>query len=350
MGVHCLKNNKLFIITIVVFLFLVVNILNASSVNIQNEIIELSKQIRDNEIAFDNLAQYKQALEIKKNYNNNKLLLYKNNISEAIVSLYKLTSIPFENLLLSEKSYEDIAISYALLNYYSSYIQMQMNEIYEHLYIIQQNSNELIKIEKQILDLNNSINTNLKALKTMLANKKISEQDVKDIINKNKSFISKSDDLFNLMVYLNKSYVLPSWREEDKLFIKNKGNFVLPVVGYLESDFHKTKSQSIYYNGITILANPSSQIVAPFDGEILFVDNFINYDNLIIIKHSASYFSIISGKFESFVKPTQLVKSHETIAISSAQLLPIYFEIQHNNVPINPNLWINKKEKTKVIR
>jgi murein DD-endopeptidase MepM/ murein hydrolase activator NlpD len=350
MGVHCLKNKKLFIITIVVFLFLVVNILNASSVNIQNEIIELSKQIRDNEIAFDNLAQYKQSLEIKKNYNNNKLLLYKNNISEAIVSLYKLTSIPFENLLLSKKSYEDIAIAYALLNYYSSYIQMQMNEIYEHLYIIQQNSNELTKIEKQILDLNNSINANLKSLKAMLDNNKNSEQDVKDIINKNKIFISKSDDLFNLMIYLNKKYVLPSWIEEDKLFIKNKGNFVLPVIGYLDSDFHKDKSQSIYYNGITILANPSSQIVAPFDGEILFVDNFINYDNLIIIKHSALYFSIISGKFESFVKPTQLVKSHEAIAISSAKLLPIYFEIQHNNVPMDPNLWINKKEKTKVIR
>ncbi len=350
MGVHCLKNKTIFVIDIIVFLFLIVSCLNAKFINLQNEIIDLSKQIRDNEIALDNLQQYKQSLEVKRIYNNKKLFVYKNNISEAIVSLYKLSSIPFENLLLSKKSYDDIAISYALLNYYSSYIQMQMNEVYEHLYVIKQNSDELAKIEKQIIKINNAISINLKKLKSMLVDKKSFDQDIQEVINQNKSFISKSDDLFNLMIYLNKSYKLPSWSKEDSLFIKNKGNFVLPVSGYLYSDFHKNKSQSIYYNGITLLANPHSQIVAPFDGEILFVDNFTNYDNLIIIKHSASYFTIISGKFESFVKPTQLVKTHETIAISNPKLLPIYFEIQHNNQPINPNLWLGKKEQIKVIK
>lgn len=161
-------------------------------------------------------------------------------------------------------------------------------------------------------------------------------------INHYNSYVTKNKfTLYALMNEINHSYVLQEDLQADAKVLKHKQKFVYPNNGFIVQKYHKAKPTDLYYNGILILANPSSQIIAPYDGEIVYAHNFYAYNNIIIIKHSASYFSVISGKMKPFVKTTQLVKQHEPIAMSAAENTPIYYELQNKNKPINPSPWFS---------
>lgn len=333
--------NKYFLL----FLYCVIslNIFHISKANasVENEIFRVKEAIKENKIELENLNQYKENLIIKRDFNYNKLALYKENITESIIAIYKLQFVPLSTLLINTKGYQDMAISYALFNYYTNYMNNQLNIIYEQLYVISQNTKELQILENKLLNLNMQLAYNLKLLQN-LNNK---NADIANITKQNKQFIKASKDLSALTLQIANEYTLPSDKILDKKFEGNMGKFSYPVDGFLHTTYHQGNIQDIYYNGITILAQPKSLVYSPFDGEVVFVDNFPNYDNLIIIKHSASYFSIISGKFDALVSNAQLVKKKDVIGITAKQLLPIYFELQYKNKGINVMKWIEENKK-----
>jgi septal ring factor EnvC (AmiA/AmiB activator) len=306
----------------------------------KNEIFRVKEAIKENKIELENLNQYKENFIIKRDFNYNKLALYKENITESIIAIYKLQFVPLSTLLINTNGYQDMAISYALFNYYTNYMNNQLNMIYEHLSAISENTKELEALEKKLLNINNQLAYNLKLLQNLNSN-----GDISSIVKQNKQFIKLSKDLSALTLQIANEYTLPSDKILDKKFQKNMGKFSYPVDGFLYTSYHQGNIQDIYYNGITILAQPKSLLYAPFDGEVVFVDNFPNYDNLIIIKHSASYFSIISGKFDALVSNAQLVKKKDVIGITSPQLLPIYFELQYKNKGVNVMKWVEENKK-----
>lgn len=336
-----LKNKHAVCLFIVVFSF-VTFFISTSFCSPYTDIVVIQNTIADNKLELENLNQYKENLLIKKEHNIKKLEIYRENITESILALYKLEYIPLASLLLNSAAYQDMAISYALFNYYTNYMNNQLNMIYEHLYVISENGKELENLEKRLIDLNNKLIANLRRLQYLNAN-----DNKEQLAQQNKQFIKSSKDLATLVHKVANEYVLPSDALLDDQFAQNKGKFNYPVEGYFNTYFHQGNQSDIFYNGISILAPPKSLVYAPFDGEIVFVDKFPNYDNLVIIKHSASYFSIISGNFENLVSNAQLVKKQDIIGVSSADLLPIYFELQYKHKGINVMDWIEKPTKNK---
>jgi septal ring factor EnvC (AmiA/AmiB activator) len=336
---HLYLKNNLFLLLVFFISFFVITSLNANTF-MKNEIFRVKEAIKENKIELENLNQYKENFIIKRDFNYNKLALYKENITESIIAIYKLQFVPLSTLLINTNGYQDMAISYALFNYYTNYMNNQLNMIYEHLSAISENTKELEALEKKLLNINNQLAYNLKLLQNLNSN-----GDISSIVKQNKQFIKLSKDLSALTLQIANEYTLPSDKILDKKFQKNMGKFSYPVDGFLYTSYHQGNIQDIYYNGITILAQPKSLLYAPFDGEVVFVDNFPNYDNLIIIKHSASYFSIISGKFDALVSNAQLVKKKDVIGITSPQLLPIYFELQYKNKGVNVMKWVEENKK-----
>ena len=350
MEYHFLRNNNI-IIYLFVYLFISLS-LNVTDVMAftrlsQKEIIDISGRIRENEVELINIESYKNTLELKKKQNLIQFKTYQNKFYNNIIGIYKLYTVPIQNLFLSQKSNIDIAITYSLFNYYVKYLKQGILDAKEYLWIIYQNNQEFDRIKKEIIQTNIKLSTNYKALHKYLNKKNLTkqeEEDINQLTTKNKKIMKENDSLLLLMSSLNNNYLLNKDKEEDAMLAKNKGHFAFINAGFLEQEFHSKKSTDLKYNGITILSLPNSQIVAPFDGEVVFTDYFNNFDEIIIIKHSPSYYSIISGKYDSLVQPTQLVKKHEPIAISYKTITPIYYELQYRNQPINPNPWLKKPE------
>ncbi|MDR0484341.1 MAG: peptidoglycan DD-metalloendopeptidase family protein [Alphaproteobacteria bacterium] len=343
---HFLKsNNVLKVFKLFIFIVIGLSLAGAKTNNVlsQNDIIQISERLRLNELELRNLEIYRNLLSAQKEQRETQLAIYKKTISSNIVSLYKL-SISSANLLFySEQSKKDALISYSLLTYYTNFIKEEITKAREYIALIQENNKDTQKIEKRILLANQEIKKNTDLLKSYLKHNNYTPAEIQKLKDSNTNLIKESSDLANLISNLNKKHYLKSEIETDNKVLANKGNFVWINVGFLESSFKKSPNP-LYKNGIIILTLANSQIVSPFDGEILFVDNFDKFNKVIIIKHSASIYSVISGEFTPIIKQLQLVKKHEPIALSPQKISPLYFEIKHDSESVDPLKWLQKRE------
>ncbi|MFL1780384.1 M23 family metallopeptidase [Candidatus Hepatincolaceae symbiont of Richtersius coronifer] len=341
-----LKNN---IFLIVIFTLVLWGGVDYSSINaasgLQQHIISLSERIRENEIELNNLTSYRELLQLKQINNQNKINNYAWQINNRVVSIYKMSNTPLQSLFVTQLSPKETAITYALLNYTTKHLKSEIAKSQQYLQLQATNDKELAVIKKKITNINKQLNSNIILLNNYLKDNPSAQElsySIKQIQNKNSQLMGTSKSLQQLIYTLTNDSLLLEDINKDKDFLANKGSLIWPVAGFINKKYNEDKQKNIYYNGISILATPNSQIVAPHSGEIMFANYFPNFENLIIIKHSASYYTIISGKYKSFVRETQLVKKHEPIAISQETITPIYFEIQYKNTPQNPLPWLLK--------
>ena len=339
MGKYYLKNN-LWIFILIGIISLNANSVKAFNSTLQRELVRVSENISENELQLRNLKDYQELLTLKQKTNKQQLIQIQSNLNNVIIALYKMQHTSIQYLFASNKSTSDIAVTYSLFNYYVQYLRNQLQQGLEYLYIINKNQKKLLDINYKIRLTNKKLKQNKKVLLSYLHKKNYMTASQLQQINSYNSYVKKNKfTLYALMNEINHSYMLQEDIQADTNVLKHKKQFVYPNNGFIVQKYHKAKTTDLYYNGILILANPSSQIVAPYDGEVVYAKSFYAYNNIIIIKHSSSYFSIISGKLKPFVKTTQLVKKHEPIAISAPENAPIYYELENKNKPINPLPW-----------
>ena len=347
-----LKNKYFYLIILLIVGFVLIsktNFLYAQSNEVkkaQAEVISLSSLIRNNEIELVNLEDYEDTLQIKKLQNQKKLQESNKNITEAVLALYKINNAQVKSFFSAQNNSTDIALSYSLFNYYGMYFKDELIKANEYIKVINQNELEIAKAKKQIKILNDKLKSNQQKIREYY--QKNSNIDTAKIYKENQQINKELSSLLQEMRTISIT-LLPQEKKQDEAFIKNKKQFILPVVGFLESGYRKLEKTNIYYTGIVVLASPNSVVMAPFDGEVVFSSNFNQFESLTIIKHSPSYFTIISGKYDSFVRPAQLVKKYEPIGSSISIITPIYTELNYKNQPINITDFISEADFLKKI-
>ncbi len=336
-----LKSRAILIVVFIIFIF---NITQAFSA--QEEVIRLSKQVRDNELQLAYLESNKDLLEAKINFYKEKIFFYRKTLANNLISLYKISYLPLKYIFLQNTPKENIILSYSLFNYYVRYVSDEITKAIEYIKIYKNNSEELKKIERQIVAINKDLSGNMEKIQKHLS--KLAVDDKTKLLKYNSRLIKDSNDIAILIKNVSHQNFLQTEIQEDKNIEKEKGNFVWPAVGFIEKNYQESQSP-LYHYGIILLTKNKSQIISPFDGEIAFVDNVENFDNLIVIRHSPSLYSILSGSFTSFVKPTQLVKKHEPIAIhEDTKVSAVYFEMRYKNTTIDPKIWLEIKKHNNI--
>lgn len=138
------------------------------------------------------------------------------------------------------------------------------------------------------------------------------------------------------------------------LFSQSRGQMPLPVRGEVIADYGK-RYDGQKSAGLWIAARPLAQVVAPYDGQVVFADTFRSYGRLLIIEHSEGYHSVIAGLERADVEVGQYIVSGEPIGIMGSNArqagvpnnplgLPVlYMELQRNGRPINPGPWLVAK-------
>ena len=121
------------------------------------------------------------------------------------------------------------------------------------------------------------------------------------------------------------------------------GQFVRPVRGNLITAYGQELSKGVTSKGIVIKTRNNAQVVAPYDGTVVFSGPFKGYGNLIIISHDADLVSLIAGMETIDTENGQMLLAGEPVGLMpDSQNAKLYMEIRKNKKPINPLPWLGR--------
>jgi septal ring factor EnvC (AmiA/AmiB activator) len=133
----------------------------------------------------------------------------------------------------------------------------------------------------------------------------------------------------------------------------------LPVRGSLVSGFGSATSDLAQARGVVLETRPQAQVVAPFDGQIVFEGPFRSYGQILIIEHRGGYHTVLAGlgRVDAVVgqwllagEPVGIMGTSDgtaaetgqsaTASVTSGQDHPkLYVELRHNGQPVDPAPW-----------
>lgn len=93
--------------------------------------------------------------------------------------------------------------------------------------------------------------------------------------------------------------------------------------------------------GITIETASNATVSAPYDGEVVFTGAFRRYGNMIILKHTDGFHTLIAGLQKIRTNAGEFLLEGEPIGAMGGAIdaRKLYVELRKNNQPINPAAW-----------
>jgi len=130
-------------------------------------------------------------------------------------------------------------------------------------------------------------------------------------------------------------------KEQGEGFIKAKGRLPMPARGQIITRYGEETAKGVSSKGIIVKTRSQAQVVAPFDGTVIFAGPFRGYGNLIIIDHGKGYLSLLAGLETMDIELGQLLLAGEPVGqMPENDDAKLYIEIRKDNHPINPLTWI----------
>ena len=121
-----------------------------------------------------------------------------------------------------------------------------------------------------------------------------------------------------------------------------KGKLSLPVKGEVVKKFNDTLDSGLVSKGLLIKARDKAQVVAPFDGEVVFAGPFRNYKDMLIISHGNDYYTLLAGMEKNDTHLGQGLLAGEPVGVLSDSNASLYVEIRKKGDPLNPESWFVK--------
>lgn len=156
---------------------------------------------------------------------------------------------------------------------------------------------------------------------------------------------------------------LPVVKEEEKSDIIVKpyidGNVKVTRSFYNFDDESKNQENSIYYYGYTYMQNEGIDysndemfdVVTVLDGKVLSIINDEIYGNTVVIDHSNGivskyqFLSKIEVKKDDTIKRGTVIGKSGTSKIDNDERSYLHFELNINDINVNPDLYYNKSVK-----
>jgi septal ring factor EnvC (AmiA/AmiB activator) len=125
-----------------------------------------------------------------------------------------------------------------------------------------------------------------------------------------------------------------------------RGKLPPPVIGRIVGRFGQTLDTGLTRKGMKLQTTPGAQVVAPFEGRVVYAGKFRGYGELLIIEHGEGYHSLLSGLARIDSTMGQWVVSGEPVGVmgrSNRRKPVLYIELRRNGQPINPLPWLSAK-------
>ena len=135
----------------------------------------------------------------------------------------------------------------------------------------------------------------------------------------------------------------PRMRAAAPPITKARGSLVFPAAGQVVGLYGQATESGLTHKGIIVRTRDEAQVVAPYDGLIVFADRFRGYGQLLIIEHGEGYHFLLAGLSRIDAETGQHVVAGEPVGLMGreTETAPtLYLEFRRNGQPINPLPWL----------
>ncbi len=119
---------------------------------------------------------------------------------------------------------------------------------------------------------------------------------------------------------------------------------IMPVRGKLVLAYGQTAiGADAVSKGISIQTRTQAQVVAPYDGQVVYAGEFRGYGQILIIEHGGRYHTLLAGLERIDAVAGQWILAGEPIGVmgSPQERSPeLYLEFRHAGQPVNPLPWL----------
>ena len=121
-----------------------------------------------------------------------------------------------------------------------------------------------------------------------------------------------------------------------------KGRFAVPATGVLVTRFGEAEPGGMTSKGVTFETRAGAQVVAPFDGRVVYAGPFKGYGLILIIDHGGGYYSVLAGLDRIEQSTGQWLVAGEPVGVmrQGSQRPRLYLELRDNGQSINPLPWL----------
>ncbi len=123
----------------------------------------------------------------------------------------------------------------------------------------------------------------------------------------------------------------------------NSGPISMPANGQILRRYGVNTGFGNTSKGITLKTRRMAQVVAPYDGRVVFSGPFRGYGEILIIEHDGGYHSLLAGLDQIDGRVGQWVLAGEPVGAmgkSTDTATELYFELRRRGHSINPLPWL----------
>ena len=122
-----------------------------------------------------------------------------------------------------------------------------------------------------------------------------------------------------------------------------RGSLIIPGRGQVIRRYGQNTEFGTPAQGITIQTRAEAQVVAPYDGQVVFAGQFRGYGQILIIEHNEGYHTLLAGLSRIDCVVGQWLMAGEPVGRMGRPVdgnPELYIELRRNGQPINPLPWL----------
>lgn len=112
--------------------------------------------------------------------------------------------------------------------------------------------------------------------------------------------------------------------------------FNLPLAGQVVAGFGTARAGLPRSRGITLLARPAAQVVAPAAGRVAFAGSYRGYGQIVIIEHPGGWASLVTGLSTLDVEVGDRLVNGSPLGITGPGQPLVTLELRKDGQPVNP--------------
>ncbi len=126
-------------------------------------------------------------------------------------------------------------------------------------------------------------------------------------------------------------------------FPDSRASLWMPASGRIVLRYGQSRGTEGTSKGINILTRGGAQVVAPYDGQVVYAGPFRRYGQILIIEHGGRYHTLLAGLDRIDAVVGQWLLAGEpvgTLGSPQGGNPELYFELRRAGQPINPLPWL----------
>lgn len=323
--------------------------------DVRRKMVNAAGSIQEQEESLDRLEQKLHEFEAQQAQMKDRLELRKMQRVQVLAALQNLAWKPTEALLAQPLQPQDTLRSAILLReavpqleYSTEGLRRDLNKVASLTTAIRAQYAQIKTMTKRLEEKRKSMNVLIKKksqLQSTFANESQQAKQKADNLAKQardlKDLIARLDAESQRKRSLQQTSGVPTGA-----FMAAKGRIPYPVKGTVIKQFGDATEAGTKARGLTIRTRANAQVISPYDGTVLFADNFRGYGQLVIIEHGDGYHTLLAGIGRLDTSVGQSLLAGEPVGIMVAQNNPtLYIELRKDGQPINPVGWLSSRNK-----